>query len=161
MAREGEERGHVDGVDVRAFLAVDLDAHEARVHECADVRVGERLAGHDVAPVAGRVADGEEHGDVALASLGEGLVGPFVPVDGVRRVLAQVRGQGVGEAVRHGGSRGGVGRSRPSKARERAASRAVSPVIRDMRSEDVRESVQRSGKGLPQVALRVPRWAAT
>jgi len=41
----------------RALLAVDLDGHEVGVEERRDVGVTERLALHDVAPVARRVAN--------------------------------------------------------------------------------------------------------
>ena len=47
----------VDAIEVRAFLAIDLDVHEARVHECGGRRILEGLVRHDVTPVAGRVAD--------------------------------------------------------------------------------------------------------
>ena len=57
---DGLDRLHVDGVDVGSLLAVDLDAHEGGVEPVGDGRVLERLVGHDVAPVAGRVADGQE-----------------------------------------------------------------------------------------------------
>ena len=60
-------RVHVDRVDVRALLAVDLDADEALVHQRRDLRVLEGLALHHVAPVAGRVADRDEQRAVLLA----------------------------------------------------------------------------------------------
>ena len=50
---------HVDRVEVRALLAVELHAHEALVHQRGGPRVLEGLALHHVAPVAGRVADRE------------------------------------------------------------------------------------------------------
>ena len=51
---------HVDRVDVRALLAVDLDADEVLVHERRGLGVLEGLALHHVAPVAGGVADREQ-----------------------------------------------------------------------------------------------------
>ena len=60
LAGEHLGRRHVDLVEVGAFLAVDLDADEAAVHQLGDRRVGERFALHDVAPVAGRVAHRQE-----------------------------------------------------------------------------------------------------
>ena len=59
-ARDELGRAHVDLVDVGALLAVHLDADEALVELARDLGVGEALALHDVAPVAGRVADREE-----------------------------------------------------------------------------------------------------
>ena len=60
-AGHGLHRVHVDGVDVGPLLAVDLDAHEQAVDQRADLVVLERLVGHDVAPVARRVADRHQH----------------------------------------------------------------------------------------------------
>ena len=81
---------HVDRVDVRALLAVDLDAHEALVHQRGDLRVLEGLALHHVAPVAGGVADRDEDRLLLVARAAERLLAPRVPVDGVLRVLEQV-----------------------------------------------------------------------
>ena len=83
---------HVDRVDVRALLAVDLDAHEVLVHERGDPLVLEGLALHHVAPVAGGVADRDDDRDVALARGGERLVAPRAPLDGVVLVLEEVGG---------------------------------------------------------------------
>ncbi len=60
-------RLHVERVDVGALLAVDLHAHELLVHHGGGGGVLEGLALHHVAPVAGRVADRDEHRHVALA----------------------------------------------------------------------------------------------
>ena len=92
---------HVDRVDVRALLAIDLDAHEVLVHDAAIVRVLEGLVLHHVAPVAGGVADRDQHGLVLGAGARERLLAPRIPVHGVVGVLEQIgRGLG-GEAVRH------------------------------------------------------------
>ncbi len=53
-------RLHVEGVDVGALLAVDLDVDEVLVHVGGRLGVLEGLALHHVAPVAGRVADREQ-----------------------------------------------------------------------------------------------------
>ncbi len=58
--RHGLDGLHVDGVDVGPFLAVDLDVDEPVVHHRGDGLVLERLVRHHVAPVARRVADGEQ-----------------------------------------------------------------------------------------------------
>lgn len=52
-----------------------------------------------MAPVARGVPDAEENWDVALARLGESLLGPLPPVHGVVGVLLEVRRRGVLEAV--------------------------------------------------------------
>ena len=102
LARHRLGGRHVDRVDVRPLLAVDLDRHEARVELRGDGGVLERLVRHDVAPVAGRVAHREEHRHVAPGRLLEGGVGPLPPVDGVVGVLEQVGRGRTGKAVGHG-----------------------------------------------------------
>ena len=95
---------HVDGVHVGPLLAVDLDGHELLVEDARDLRVLERLLLHHVAPVAGGVADAEEHRPPQRARFGKGLVAPRPPVHRVVGVLQEVRRglerQPVGEARR-------------------------------------------------------------
>ncbi len=55
---------HVNLVHVRPLLAVHLDADEMFVEIFADAPVLERFAFHDVAPVAGGIADAQENGFV-------------------------------------------------------------------------------------------------
>ena len=85
----GEElhRLHVDAVHVRPLLAVDLDADEALVEEARDLEIVERLLLHHVAPVAGRVADGEKHRLVRAPRGLECLLAPRAKVDRIVRVL--------------------------------------------------------------------------
>ena len=66
-ALAGHRRGrlHVDRVDVRPLLAVDLDADEVLVEVRRGRLVLERLVRHHVAPVAGGVPDREQDGHVA------------------------------------------------------------------------------------------------
>jgi hypothetical protein len=101
LPRQGLDRLHVDLVDVGALLPVDLDVDEQVVHERRDLGVLERLVRHHVAPVACRVAHGQQHRLVVAPGDAERLVTPGVPVDRVVGVLAQVRAGLVGQAV-HG-----------------------------------------------------------
>ncbi len=91
-ARSGQRlhRGHVDRVDVGPLLAVDLDADVVLVHEARDLLVLERLALHDVAPVAGRVADRQKDRTPGAPRFLERLVAPRIPVHRVVRVLQQI-----------------------------------------------------------------------
>jgi hypothetical protein len=50
-------RALVDLVDIGTFLAIDFDVHEQRVHERRGRLVLEGLVRHDMAPMAGGVAD--------------------------------------------------------------------------------------------------------
>ena len=87
VQRQG--RGHVDVVEVGPLLAVHLDAHEVRVHERRDVLVLEGLALHDVAPVAGRVADAEQDRLVLGAGARQA---PLAPRDTSRRGCGRAAG---------------------------------------------------------------------
>jgi len=92
---------HVHPVHVRPLLPVELDAHEVLVQEPRDRLVLERLVGHHVAPVAGRVSYREEDGAVGRARGLEGLIAPREPVHGIARVLQEVRRRRIREPVRH------------------------------------------------------------
>jgi hypothetical protein len=81
----------VDVIEIRTFLAVDLDRDEIVVHLASDIGVLERLALHDVAPVARGVANRQNDGLVLRSGLGQGLGTPGVPIDGITGVLLEVR----------------------------------------------------------------------
>ncbi len=68
-ARHRLHRLHVDGVDVGAFLTVDLHVDEPVVHLRGDGGVLERLVRHHVAPVARRVPDRQQDRLVGGAGL--------------------------------------------------------------------------------------------
>ena len=100
-AREQRVRRLVDLVEVRPLLAVDLDVDEELVHHRGDRRVLERLVRHHVAPVAGRVADRQQHRLVLAPRALQRLGAPRIPVDRVVGVLQQVRAGLAREAVAH------------------------------------------------------------
>ena len=125
VAGHGLDGVHVDPVDVGPLLAVDLHVDEQSVHQVRGVVVLEGLVGHDVAPVAGRVADGDQHRPVLLAGPGEGLVAPRVPVDRVVGVLAQVRAGLGSEAVGHAAHRTDGAGGRPAQSAAKWAYSAV------------------------------------
>ncbi len=89
-ARHDLADAHVDPVHVGPLLAVDLDADEGLVHEPGHLGILEGLVGHDVAPVARGVPDGEEDRLVFRPGTLKGLVGPGVPVHGVVGVLEKI-----------------------------------------------------------------------
>jgi len=90
---------HVDRVEVGALLAVDLDVHEEVVHERGRGRILERLVRHDVAPVAGGIADRKQDRLVLAARALQRLGAPGVPVHRVFGMLEEVRAGLVGEPV--------------------------------------------------------------
>ena len=89
----------VDAIEIRALLAVHLDVDEQVVHPRGDRRVLEALVGHDVAPVARGVTDGQQDGLALAARALERLRVPGVPVHRIVGVLQQVGAGLVGEAV--------------------------------------------------------------
>ncbi len=107
LAGERLHRLQVVSIKVGSFLPIDLDVDEPAVHEVGGAPVGEGLGGHHVAPVARGVAHGQQDRHVAAAGLGEGLVAPLEPFDGVVGVLEEVGAGGAGEAVSGGGGHGG------------------------------------------------------
>ncbi len=151
-------RLHVDRVQVGPFLTVELDAHEALVHERGGVGVLEGLALHHVAPVACRVADRQEDRHVALARRRQRLGAPRVPVHGVVLVLEQVRRGLAGQAVGHGPRldalvrrRGGEPAERDPGAQERRAGqghqRQLQAAERQRRAAVVRRTACRRTAG--------------
>src|SRR5918993_2361291 len=99
MAGHGLGGLHVDSVDVRSLLPVHLDRHKLIVDQLCNVGVLEGLVGHDVAPVACGIADGEKDWDVAGGGLGKGLVAPRPPVHRIVRMLQQIGTGGGGQAI--------------------------------------------------------------
>ena len=93
------DEGHVDLVDVGTLFAVHLDAHEVGIEIAGHLVVLEGFAFHDVAPMAGRVADAQEDGLVLPVRLGKSFLAPRIPVHRVMLVLKQVRGLLMRQAV--------------------------------------------------------------
>jgi hypothetical protein len=98
-SREHLVRQLVETVEVRSFLAVHLDVDEARVHQRRGCFVLERLVRHDMAPVAGRIADRQQDRPALTARERQRCLAPGVPVDRIGGVLAQVGAGFRGEAV--------------------------------------------------------------
>ena len=65
LAGHGLHGLHVDAVDIGALFPVDLDVDVETIHLRRGLLVFEGLVCHDVAPVAGGVADAEEDGHVS------------------------------------------------------------------------------------------------
>ncbi len=99
MLAEQGERVLIDLIEIRALLAVDLDADELRVHLGGDLWVLEALVGHHVAPVAGGVADRQEDRLVLGARRGQRRLVPGLPMDRVGLVLKEIGAGRLAEAV--------------------------------------------------------------
>ena len=77
----------VNLVQVWPFLPVNLDVDEQPVHDFGGFRVLKRFVRHDMAPVAGGIADAEQDGLVLFLCFLQGLVTPWIPIHGVVGVL--------------------------------------------------------------------------
>ena len=104
------DRGHVHAVDIGALFAVDFDADEMLIHEGGGGTVFKSLVLHNVAPVAGAVADADDDQFVLCSGLFPNGFRPWLPIHGVVGVLAEVGaafvdegiGGGVGRGISHG-----------------------------------------------------------
>jgi len=90
---------HIHCVHVGALLPVHLDGEERGVNGPGYSFVLKGFMGHDVAPVAGGVADTEKDRAVGALRLLENLLAPGIPVHRVFRVLEEIRGVLLAEAV--------------------------------------------------------------
>ena len=113
------ERALVNGVEVGALFPVHLDVDEEAVHQPRRLFVLEALVGHDMAPVAGGIADREQDRLVGFLRLGQRGGPPGAPVDGVVLVLQEigagfraelVLAHGPSRLVRTARQRSGLGR---------------------------------------------------
>ena len=98
LAQEMQRR-HVDLIDVGTLLAIDFDVDEELVHHLRGGLVLEALMRHDMAPVAGRIADREQDRLVAALGFVERGRSPGPPIDRIGFVLQQIGAGLVGEAV--------------------------------------------------------------
>jgi hypothetical protein len=96
LLAKGMQGIHIDLVDVGALLAIDFDADEVLVHDRSRLVVLEALVGHDMAPVAGRIADRQGNRLVLAGGELERPGAPGLPVDRIVLVLEQI---GAGFAV--------------------------------------------------------------
>ena len=99
--------GLVDLIKVGPLLAVYLDVHEQSVHHCCDFGILEGFMGHDMAPVAGGIADGKQNGLAFLFGQGERFLTPRTPIHGVVCVLLKIGRSFAGQKVGHGPSLAG------------------------------------------------------
>ena len=100
--RQGLGGRHVGLVDGGVFFPVDLDRHKVLVEVGGNFRVVEGLPCHHVAPMAGRIANGEEHRDIPGSGLGECFLGVRPPIHGLVRMLSQIGRSTAGDSLTHG-----------------------------------------------------------
>ncbi len=93
------QRRHIDLVDVGPLLAIDFDIDEELVHDARGCVILKAFMRHDVAPMAGRIADREQDRLVVLFGRGQRVRSPGPPIDRVVLVLQQIGAGLVGETV--------------------------------------------------------------
>ena len=93
------KRRHIDVIDIRPFLAIDLDVHEELVHHRRCFGVFETLMRHHVAPMAGGIADRQQDGLIRFLRFLERRFAPDAPMDGIVGVLQQIRTGGLAQLV--------------------------------------------------------------
>jgi hypothetical protein len=86
-------------IDVGAFLAIDLDAHERIVEDFGDGFVVEGFTFHDVAPVTRAVADGQKDEFAFLLGFFKSLRTPRIPVGWIVGVHEEIGAGLLGEAI--------------------------------------------------------------
>ena len=95
------QRGlHVDLIKIGPLFAIDFDADEMLIHDPGDRLVLKRFPLHDMTPMAGGIADGEQNRSIQLRRLGQGLRSPGIPI---HRVIGMLQEIGTGllyEAIR-------------------------------------------------------------
>ncbi len=99
LTRHRDGRLHVERVDIRTLLPIDLDIDEVVVHQGSGCRALERLVRHHVAPVTGAVAHREQDRPILPPRPLERLRPPRVPVDRVVGVLEEIRARLGGQPV--------------------------------------------------------------
>ena len=104
-ARHHLNGAHIDLVEVRPFLPVDLDVDEVLVHHLRDGGVLEGLVLHNVAPVTGRISDAQEDQLIFFRRAIQCLGPPGIPIHRIVSVLQKIRTSFVDEPVGHVASR--------------------------------------------------------
>ncbi|MDF2689870.1 MAG: hypothetical protein K0Q80_2836, partial [Microvirga sp.] len=90
---------HIDMVHIGPLLPIHLDIHVELVHHRCHVGVLEALMRHYVTPMAGGIADGDQHRLVQTPRLGQGIRSPFPPMDRIVLVLQEIGRAGIREAI--------------------------------------------------------------
>ena len=87
LSGERLHRLHIDIVDIWTFLAVYLYRDKMLVHDGGSILVLEGFALHDMAPVAGRIANAEQNRFIFPFCLFQGFLAPGIPIYRVVCVL--------------------------------------------------------------------------
>ena len=92
-------RDLINLIQVGALFSIDLDVDEQLVHQCRNRGVFERLVRHDMAPVTSRITHRQQNGLVVPPCERKRFLAPRIPIDGVFRVLQQIRARFQAKAI--------------------------------------------------------------
>jgi hypothetical protein len=90
---------HEKMIKVWPFLPVYLDANEILVHQGGRLEVFKALPLHDMAPMAGGIANAHKNWPVLLFGPQQRLLAPGIPINRIMGMLEQIRAGFVDEAV--------------------------------------------------------------
>ena len=93
--------GHVDLVDIGTLFAIHLDGDETVVERCRYGVIFERLVCHDVAPMAGGIADGQKNRLILATRFVESRISPRIPVHRVVGMLQKIGALFLSKAIGH------------------------------------------------------------
>ena len=82
---------HVNFVEVRSYLTVHFDTNEFLIEYICRFGIFKGLVAHHMAPMTGSIANTEKNGLILVARSLNGLIPPWVPVNGIVLVLLKVR----------------------------------------------------------------------
>ncbi len=83
----GNNSIHVDTIQVRSLFTIHLDVDKVFVHQGSRSRIFERFMCHNVAPMAGSIADAQKDRFILSASFVESFLIPRVPINWVIGML--------------------------------------------------------------------------
>ena len=86
----GDQGLHINGVDVRPFFPVHFDVDEQLVHDRGGFRRFKTFVGHDMAPVTGRITDGQQDRFIFRPCFLQRPFSPGQPMDRVVFMLQQI-----------------------------------------------------------------------
>ena len=145
----------IDPVQIGPFLAIHFDVHEQLVHDRGRGGIFERFVRHDMAPVTRGIADRQQDRFVLRARLLQCFGAPRIPIDGIIRMLEQVRTGLLGKAIEMPSLSGGMGLSR--SVRRMHVGHVGKLEFRDYNDEHTPRHIRSRSVGSSRVAVEARR----
>src|SRR5579862_5070165 len=90
LPRHNLQGRHVKLINIRTFLAINFDIDKPAVHLSRNRLILKRLPLHDVTPVTGAVPNRKKNRLVLRTRSLECFRSPWIPIDGIVRVLKEI-----------------------------------------------------------------------